>query len=110
MIPSGPALRAIDVALASLQSAGLDRDQAGETFRTLFAYAAGYAMLEISCPPAAGLNELEQVVMLTRSLPPDAPVGLVEVARVMADCDMDHQFDLGLDLILSGLGARLAPT
>ena len=48
--------------------------------------------------------------MLTRSLPPEAPVGLVEVARVMADCDMDHQFDLGLDLILSGLGARLAPT
>jgi hypothetical protein len=29
------------------------------------------------------------------------------VARLMADCDMDHQFNLGLDLILTGLEARL---
>jgi AcrR family transcriptional regulator len=103
----GPALHALHTALRSLESAGLSRAQAAEMIRTLVAYAAGYAMLELSCSPAAGGTELEQLVMLTRALPRDAPVDLVEVARLMADCDMDHQFNLGLDLILTGLQARL---
>jgi hypothetical protein len=46
-------------------------------------------------------------VNLTRAVPPDAPVQLVEDARLIADCDMDYQFDLGLDLILAGLERRL---
>jgi hypothetical protein len=33
---------------------------------------------------------------------------LVEVAQLMCiDCDMDHQFELGLDLTLTGLETRL---
>ncbi len=36
-----------------------------------------------------------------------APAQLVEVARLIADCDMDDQFQLGLDLILSGLERSL---
>jgi len=100
-------LRAVDTALASLESAGLNREHAMEMVRTLVAYAAGYAMLELSCPAPAGVTELEQLVMLTRALPSDAPARLVEVARLMATCDMDYQFELGLDLILTGLEARL---
>ena len=102
-----PALSAIDTALRSLEAAGLTSQQAAEMIRTLIAYAGGYALLELSCAPVARGTPLEQVVMLTRALPPDAPVRLVEVARLMADCDMDYQFDLGLDLILTGLEARL---
>lgn len=104
----GPALHALDTALQALESAGLNRDQAAEMVRTLLAYAAGYAMLELSCPPPAGDTELEMLVNLTRSLPPDAPVHLVDVARLMVSCDMDYQFELGLDLILGGLEPRLA--
>ena len=103
----GPALHAVDTALRSLESAGLSHGRAAEMIRTLVGYAAGYAMLELSCcTPAARETELERVVRLTRALPSDAPVHLVEVARLIADCDMDHQFELGLDLILSGLEAR----
>jgi AcrR family transcriptional regulator len=104
----GPALHAIDAALKTLKRAGLNRDQAAEMIRTLIAYAIGYAMLELSAVPVPSATGLEQIVQLTRALPRDAPVHLVEVARLMADCDMDYQFNLGLDLILTGLEARLA--
>jgi hypothetical protein len=46
-------------------------------------------------------------VNLTRALPSDAPFHLVEVARLVCDCDMNYQFNLGLDLIISGLEGRL---
>jgi hypothetical protein len=75
--------------------------------RTLMSYAVGYAMLELSAPPPSGETRLEQIVSLTRALPQDTPVHLVEVARLICDCDMDYQFKLGLDLILTGLEARL---
>jgi len=106
----GPGLEAIDHALTALERAGLKRAKAAEMIRTLTAYAAGYAMLELSCAPAVGATQLEQIVNLTRALPKDAPTYLVEVAQLMADCDMDYQFKLGLDLILAGLEARLAKT
>lgn len=102
-----PALEAIDASLNRLEAAGLARPKAAEMLRTLIAYAAGYALLELSCAPAQGSTQLEQIVSLTRALPRDAPVHLVEVARLWSDCDMDFQFELGLDLILSGLEARL---
>lgn len=104
----GPALQALDTALQALNAVGLNRDRAAEMVRTLLAYAAGYAMLELSCPPPAGDTELEMLVNLTRALPPDAPARLVDVARLMVSCDMDYQFELGLDLILGGLEPRLA--
>lgn len=37
---------------------------------------------------------------VTRAVPREAPAHLVEVARLITDCDMDYQFELGLDLIL----------
>ena len=102
----GPALHAIDDALTALERAGINREQAAEMTRTLVAYAAGYAMLELSAAPAPGATGQEQIVRLTRALPRDAPIHLVEVARLMADCDMDYQFNLGLDLILTGLEGK----
>lgn len=102
-----PALEAVDASLNRLEAAGLTRPKAAEMLRTLIAYAAGYALLELSCAPAEGATQLEQIVSLTRALPRDAPVHLVEVARLWSDCDMDFQFELGLDLILGGLEARL---
>jgi hypothetical protein len=56
---------------------------------------------------AAGATRMEQIVSLTRTLPQDAPIHLIEVARLICDCDMNYQFKLGLDLIVSGLEARL---
>src|SRR5712692_8039370 len=103
----GPSLLSIEAGLKVLEGAGLDREQAAEMIRTLMSYAVGYAMLELSAPPPSGQTRLEQIVSLTRALPQDTPMHLVEVARLMCDCDMDYQFKLGLDLILTGLEARL---
>jgi TetR/AcrR family tetracycline transcriptional repressor len=102
-----PALERIGAALGALEQAGLSRERAAQLIRMLIAYAAGYAMLELSSAPAPCATPLELIVSLTRTLPKDAPAHLVEVAQSMVDCDMDLQFNLGLDLILSGLQASL---
>lgn len=102
-----PSLVVIDAALNAVERAGLTSAQAAELIRTLVAYAVGYALLELSAPAPAGETQMEQIVSITRTLPRDTPVRLVEVARMMCDCDMDYQFTLGLDLILAGLEARL---
>ena len=104
---SEPALRTMDTSLAALEHAGLDRRRAAEMLRTLFSYAFGYGLVELSAAVPTGSTELEQLVSLTRAVPREAPAHLVEVARLIADCDMDYQFKLGLDLILAGLERRL---
>lgn len=102
-----PALRAFDASLTALERAGLDRQAAAEMLRTLLSYAVGYGMLELPAASVSGSTELERLVSIARSVPRDAPANLVEVARLMADCDMDFQFELGLDLIITGLEVRL---
>lgn len=102
-----PALRAFDASLAALERAGLDRQAAAEMLRTLLSYAVGYGMLELPGASVSGSTELERLVSIARSVPRDAPAKLVEVARLMAECDMDFQFELGLDLIITGLEVRL---
>ena len=101
------ALSAFDASLAALERAGLNRQAAAEMLRTLLSYAVGYGMLELPAASVSGSTELERLVSITRAVPRDAPANLVEVARLIADCDMDFQFDLGLDLIISGLEVRL---
>jgi len=105
-----PALLPLDTALSALERAGLTPEAAAEMVRTLLAYAGGWATLELSCD--CGLDpdasQVEQVVAVTRALPTETPTHLLEVARLMACCDTDQQFELGLRLILDGLVAQLA--
>jgi AcrR family transcriptional regulator len=102
-----PALRRMDVILAALERAGLDRPRAAEMLRTVFSYAFGYGLLELSANVPTGSTELERLVTVTRAVPREAPARLVEVARLIADCDMNAQFQVGLDLILAGLERNL---
>lgn len=104
-----PALRTMDVSLTALERAGLDRRRAAEMLRMLFSYAVGYGLLELSAATPTGSTELERLVSLTRAVPREAPARLIDVARLIADCDMDYQFELGLDLILDGLQRSLKP-
>ena len=71
------------------------------------AYAVGYGRLELGAVSVSAPTELERLVSIARAVPRDARANLVEVARLMAGCDMDFQFDLGLDLIIGGLEVRL---
>lgn len=102
-----PALRTFDASLASLERAGLDRQAAAEMHRTLLSFAVGYGLLELPAASLSGSTELERLVSIARAVRRDAPVKLVEVARLMADCHMDYQFQLGLHLIITGLAVRL---
>ncbi len=104
---SEPALGTMDISLTALVRAGLDRPRAAEMLRTLFSYAVGYGLLELSAAAPTGTTELERLVSVARAVPREAPARLVEVARLIADCDMDFQFQLGLDLILAGLERSL---
>ncbi len=102
-----PALRTFDASLASLERAGLDRQAAAEMHRTLLSFAVGYGLLELPAASLSGSTELERLVSIARAVPRDAPVKLVEVAKLMADCHMKYQFQLGLHLIITGLAVRL---
>lgn len=62
-------------------------------------------MLEIAAPAAVDAG-LQQIVRLTRGLPKQAPIELVEVAKLMGEGDCDRQFEVGLDLILGGVAQR----
>ena len=75
--------------------------------RTSHSYAVGYGMLELPAASVSGSTKLERFVSIARAVPRGAPASLVEVAWLMADCELDFQLDLGLDLIITGLAVRL---
>jgi hypothetical protein len=64
-------------------------------------------LLELSANVPPGSTEVERLVTVTWAVPREAPARLVEVARLIADCDMNAQFQVGLDLILAGLERNL---
>lgn len=100
--------------LKALKAAGFEEDLAAEAVRTLISYGIGYGALELSYllsedrgsaeEPA---SEAERLMRVMRMVPRDVPPYLAEVARVICACDVDAQFDFGLELILAGLEALL---
>lgn len=101
-------LRALAEPLRRLDEAGFDRDAAAKTLTAVVHYALGYAMMERSlraalAPPQAGEDELETIVRLAQTLPPDTPAELVRVARDCCTRDVDEQFEFGLQALLAGL-------
>jgi AcrR family transcriptional regulator len=102
-----PMLRTLATGLATLDEAGFDRERAAKTLNAVVHYAMGYATMELSyrsaIPVRDGQSELDAIVQLTRALPPDAPSELVRVARDCCACDLDEQFEFGLQAMLAGL-------
>ncbi len=104
------ALRVCDVTLEQLQRAGFEQKRALEITCTVFSYAMGYAMVELSALrpdqsecSAEGMSDIGRLTQLMRRLPRETPARLVEVACVLTNCDTDAQFTFGLDLMLRGL-------
>jgi hypothetical protein len=65
-------------------------------------------MMELSlraagAPGLEGEDELEAIVRLTRTLPPDSPPEMVRVARDCCGSDPEVQFEFGLEALLAGL-------
>lgn len=88
--------------LETLRGAGFDAETGLHAYRVISSYAAGYAMAEIrdfALQPDASSNGMD--------LPAEEFPRLAELSPKLKGIDLDAEFEFGLDLILSGLKARL---
>ncbi len=109
-VSPAPGLRTFRSQLETLGAAGLDERGAADVLRAVVGYASGYAMLELSSLSVSRAgeddgedSELDSLWALARSLPPDLPPELAEVARTVCLCDAGRQFEVGLEALLAGL-------
>jgi TetR/AcrR family tetracycline transcriptional repressor len=102
-------MRPTEYALRLLRESGLsDRDTA-QAFHAFGGYIQGFVMMELGS--IAGGADEENVKMhtaLAASLPEEFPT-LRAVSRYFAECDLDEQFEFGLDLLIRGLEAKVGP-
>lgn len=89
----------VETTIAALVDAGFDHTTAVRAFRTLSRYIVGFSMSEAA---SAGVE-----VAVPNELAADAPLAL-EAVRDLHDTGTEALFTFGLDLILTGLEARLA--
>lgn len=77
--------------------------------RTVVAYALGSALSELcwSCAAGSTESELARLRRINRMLPSEVSDDLLAVAMdLCGECDLQGQFQLGLDLMLQGLRPR----
>ncbi len=102
-------LERLDGYLQILLRAGFPEDRALEVLRTVFGYAHGHALAEVTftgCANGTGPqdDDLAQIRRTTQMVSRDAPDRLLRLAvNFCGGCDMDSQFDLGIDLMIRGL-------
>lgn len=102
------ALMPIEVALGTLRGAGLSEEAAVHAYRVLVGYVMGYVGQEcggLFAEPRGpgGVTAVRDAIDAGR-LP-----NLAELLPCMLGCDPDEDFEVGLDIILSGLETRLRP-
>ncbi|HEU5421373.1 MAG TPA: TetR/AcrR family transcriptional regulator C-terminal domain-containing protein [Streptosporangiaceae bacterium] len=108
-------LEVIEGYLHVLRAAGFGGDCALDVLRTVYVYAQGYALAEVSytdvaCGPRPRQpdDELARMRRVTQMVPRDAPDRLVRLAMDFCGrCDMDDQFNHGVDLMIRGLEASM---
>ena len=89
--------------LRTLEEAGFGKETALHAFRTLSSYTFGYAMAEIR----GFALEPDGSRLGAHGLSPEEFPRLCELKPQLENVDHDAEFEFGLDLILSGLRARL---
>lgn len=95
------ALRTVQAHEAALAAAGFEKSRAYDLLRTIWSYAFGSAMAEVTwntTDPGCAID-------VRRLLRPGTPEELATIAEVFCcQSDADAQFDLGLELMLRGIG------
>jgi TetR/AcrR family transcriptional regulator, tetracycline repressor protein len=104
------ALRPMEYALSLIMEAGLDEREAVQVFNVLGGYIMGFVMMETGRMFTAGAVDAESpdVDLATRAFPADQLPCIAMALPHLAANDPDEQFELGLDLMLAGLGSRFA--
>jgi TetR/AcrR family transcriptional regulator, tetracycline repressor protein len=102
---SADAFRPMEAALAVLRSMGVPDAEMMSVFHAFGGYLQGYVMMEHQLDydrfgGKPGLRELSD------RLDPSTMPCLAAALPYMAGCDLDAQFEMGLDLMLGGIRAR----
>jgi len=97
-------LRPMEVALRALREMGLPVEDSVRAFQVIGGYIMGYVLMETGqmftpggdggADDLAGMIAVDELPCISAALP------------FMADCDVDAQFEFGLDMMLEGLRAR----
>jgi len=94
-------LRPMDAALSALRRAGLSESDAAQAFHTIGSFIFGTVMMETGQPFGS-----EQAGAFPTGIASELP-NVAACAPYLAECDLDAQFEFGLDLMLEGLRAKI---
>ena len=97
-------LRPMEAALRALNGMGLSAEDSVRAFQVIGGYIMGYVMMETGRMFTPGDDRDPDA--LARDLPADELPCVAAALPYLADCDVDAQFEFGLDLMLDGLRAR----
>jgi AcrR family transcriptional regulator len=101
--PSSPeALQPMETALAVLGDVGVPENEVVEVFHVFGGYIQGVAMME----QQMGLEKPGAMADLVGQIDPAELPCVTAALPYMAGCDIDRQFELGLDLMIHGMRAR----
>ncbi len=107
----GPAyLHLMESVVGTMREAGFTADMAHQGWHTLVAHVLGYVLQETATPILLSANPVRAAGSRSVALA-DLPNGdfphIVEIAPLLAECEIADEFEFGLDVILSGLAAKL---
>lgn len=93
----------VEIFLETMLNAGFDGETAIYAFRALTSYTVGYVMSEIRGFAMEPTGDRAGI----RQLPPEDFPRINELSTQLAKIDRDTEFEFGMDLIFSGLRAKL---
>ena len=102
-------LQPIELTLDALRSGGLSVEETNAAYHMLVGYVQGHVMLEIAGLMAgdAGPEHAAEHEAFLRMLPADRFPRMAEMLPHLKGCDHEAEFELGLDVLLAGLDAKL---
>ena len=104
--PRSPeALRPMEMTLSLLRRMGVPDRDLMPVFHAFGGYLQGYVMMERQLD-VGKFGGAQGLIALTQTIDPSVMPCISAAMPYMADCDLELQFDLGLDLMLSGLRSR----
>ena len=110
----GPAnLRHHDTVIATLQTAGFSAELIAHAYALIDSYVYGFALSEASLPINGSETVAEVAGPMMEMIPAADFPYLAEFSAehvMRPDYDFGNEFEFGLDLVLDGLDARVAPS